>query len=77
MRVHPPLMIRGLFLACWLPIAGAVNSINRCMGQPDLYPFVLTEAVIQKLGFVHDLVRPPDPPAGAAAGQKSGKAQEP
>src|SRR5476651_1063968 len=26
----------------WLPIAGAVNSINRCMGQPDLYPFVLT-----------------------------------
>src|ERR1700722_5090214 len=25
----------------WLPIAAAVNSINRCMGQPDLYPFVL------------------------------------
>lgn len=41
----------------WLPIAGAVNSINRCMGQPDLYPFVLTPAVIEKLGFVHDLVR--------------------
>ena len=41
----------------WLPIAGAVNSINRCMGQPDLYPFVLTPAVIRKLGFVHDLVR--------------------
>jgi hypothetical protein len=40
----------------WLPIAGAVNSINRCMGQPDLYPFVLTPAVIRKLGFVHDLV---------------------
>jgi hypothetical protein len=41
----------------WLPIAGAVNSINRCMGQPDLYPFVLTPAVIRKLSFVHDLVR--------------------
>jgi hypothetical protein len=41
----------------WLPLAGAVNSINRCMGQPDLYPFVLTRAVIEKLGFVHGLVR--------------------
>jgi hypothetical protein len=40
----------------WLPIAGAVNSINRCMGQPDLYPFVLTPAVIQKLGFVQTLL---------------------
>jgi hypothetical protein len=40
----------------WLPIAGAVNSINRCMGQPDLYPFVLTSAVIRKLGFVHELI---------------------
>jgi hypothetical protein len=41
----------------WLPIAGAVNSINRCMGQPDLYPFVLTPAVIQKLGFMNGLIR--------------------
>jgi hypothetical protein len=41
----------------WLPIAGAVNSINRCMGQPDLYPFVLTPAVIGKLGFVHGLIQ--------------------
>jgi hypothetical protein len=41
----------------WLPIAGAVNSLNRCMGQPDLYPFVLSPAVIEKLGFIHGLVR--------------------
>jgi hypothetical protein len=41
----------------WLPIAAAVNNINRCMGQPDLYPFVLTPAVIQKLGFVRGLTR--------------------
>jgi hypothetical protein len=39
----------------WRPIAIAVNSVNRCMGQPDLYPFVLTPTVIGKLGFVHDL----------------------
>ena len=41
----------------WLPIAGAVNSLNRCMGQPDLYPFVLSGPVIEKLGFIHNLVR--------------------
>ncbi len=41
----------------WLPITGAVNSINRCMGQPDLYPFVLTPGVIRKLDFILELVR--------------------
>jgi len=45
----------------WLPIAAAVNSLNRCMGQPDLYPFILTPPVIHKLGFVHDLVHRSDP----------------
>lgn len=40
----------------WMPISVAVNSINRCMGQPDLYPFVLTPAVIMKLGFVHEVI---------------------
>ena len=41
----------------WLPLTFAVNSLNRSMGQPDLYPFVLTPAVIEKLRFVHDVVR--------------------
>lgn len=40
----------------WLPLAAALNSFNRSMGHQDLYPFVLTETVIGKLGFVHDLV---------------------
>ena len=26
------------------------------MGHQDLYPFVLSETVIGKLGFIHDLV---------------------
>jgi hypothetical protein len=26
------------------------------MGQPDLYPFVLSAPAIEKLGFVHELV---------------------
>lgn len=48
----------------WLPLAFAVNSLNRSMGQPDLYPFVLSPAVITKLGFIHDLVRGNEMPAG-------------
>jgi hypothetical protein len=40
----------------WLPLTFAVNSINRSMGQPDLYPFVLSPAVIGKLGYIDDLV---------------------
>ncbi|SKA30496.1 zinc-binding metallopeptidase family protein [Consotaella salsifontis] len=40
----------------WLPLAAALNSFNRSMGQQDLYPFVLSPGVIEKLGFIHDLV---------------------
>ena len=39
----------------WLPIAFAFNSLNRSMGQPDLYPFVLAPRTIEKLAFVHAL----------------------
>jgi len=40
----------------WRPLTIAVNSLNRSMGQPDLYPFILTPAVIAKLEFVHGLI---------------------
>ena len=40
----------------WLPLTFAMNSLNRAMGNPDLYPFVLSPAVVTKLGFVHDVV---------------------
>ncbi|MYZ49473.1 zinc-binding metallopeptidase family protein [Propylenella binzhouense] len=43
-------------VAAWVPVTFALNSINRCMGLPDLYPFVLTPPVVAKLGFVHGLV---------------------
>jgi hypothetical protein len=46
----------GAMIATWLPLTYAVNSLNRSMGQPDLYPFVLAPAVVEKLRFVHDLV---------------------
>jgi hypothetical protein len=41
----------------WLPLTFALNSLNQTMGQTDLYPFVLSPAVIGKLGFIQDLVR--------------------
>ena len=40
----------------WLPLTLAVNSLNRSMGQPDLYPFVLGPTVNTKLDFVHRLI---------------------
>ena len=46
-------------IEAWLPISFTVNSLNRSMGQPDLYPFVLTAGVIAKLGFIHELTHSP------------------
>ena len=46
----------------WVPLSSLLNSLNRALGQPDAYPFVLTPAVIEKLGFIQKVVRE----AGAA-----------
>jgi hypothetical protein len=35
----------------------AANSINRSLGLPDLYPFVLAPAGLTKLAFIHDCFR--------------------
>jgi hypothetical protein len=43
-------------IAVWVPLTFAVNSLNRSMGQPDLYPFVLAPMVIGKLAFVHERI---------------------
>jgi hypothetical protein len=44
-------------LALWHGFSLAMNAMNRSMGEPDLYPFVLTPAIAEKLALVHDLVR--------------------
>ena len=41
----------------WLPLTYAVNSLNRSIGLPDFYPFVLPPAALSRLRFVHDSVR--------------------
>ncbi|WP_265521606.1 zinc-binding metallopeptidase family protein [Oerskovia flava] len=43
-------------LDVWHPLAIAFNQINRSMGKDDLYPFVITKPVREKLSFVHDVV---------------------
>ena len=45
-----------LIARTWLPLTKALNQINRSLGRPDLYPFVLAQPVIVKLAFVADLV---------------------
>lgn len=40
----------------WLPLTWSLNQINRSMGHPDLYPFVLAGPVLEKIRYVHALV---------------------
>ncbi len=50
----------------WLVLTLALNAMSRSIGQHDLYPFVLSEAVVDKLDFVHRCVIGPQPgPAGS------------
>ena len=43
-------------VGAWLPMTYALNSLNRSMGLGDVYPFILSPAVVTKLGFIHHLV---------------------
>jgi hypothetical protein len=43
-------------ITAWFPLTNALNSLNRSMGLPDLYPFVLSDPAIAKLRFVHDVI---------------------
>jgi hypothetical protein len=47
----------GELIDNWVPLAALLNNLNRAVGQHDAYPFVLTPRVIDKLGFIHQLVR--------------------
>ena len=49
-------------LARWTILTVALNELNRSMGQPDLYPFVLPPPAVAKLRFVHEVVSGPAHP---------------
>ena len=41
----------------WVPVTQALNSLNRSIGLNDAYPFVLSGKVVEKLEYVHNVVR--------------------
>ena len=40
----------------WFPVTYVINNLNRGMGLPDAYPFVLSTPAIDKLRFVHEII---------------------
>ena len=40
----------------WFPLTYVLNNLNRGLGLPDGYPFVLSTPTLDKLRFVHDTV---------------------
>ena len=63
----------------WLPLTFAMNSLNRSMGLPDLYPFVISPAVVGKLGFILEVVREAgeQKPAGRKKARAPGRRRAP
>jgi hypothetical protein len=43
----------GPMVQSWLGLTIALNAMARSIGQSDLYPFVLSPVVVEKLDFVH------------------------
>lgn len=43
----------GPMVQSWLGLTIALNEMERSIGQSDLYPFVLSPVVVEKLDFVH------------------------
>ncbi|WP_405610472.1 putative zinc-binding metallopeptidase [Polaribacter sp. Asnod1-A03] len=39
-----------------ISLTSAANSLNRSMGLPDIYPFVIPKPVYKKLEFIHNLL---------------------
>lgn len=59
-----------LLMERWIPLTAAMNELSRSMGHADFYPFVLTPAAMQKLGFVNRVIR-----ARHAAAESAGRHQ--
>ena len=44
-------------VSAWVPLSLAINAIQRSMGQADSYPFVLSQPVVAKLEYMHQLIQ--------------------
>ncbi|MGA9276145.1 zinc-binding metallopeptidase family protein [Ilumatobacter sp.] len=54
----------GQTVQAWLGLTLGLNAMSRSIGQGDLYPFVLSAGVINKLDFVHRCVTGGHPVSG-------------
>jgi hypothetical protein len=43
-------------IEAWAQLSVALNSINRSMGLSDIYPFVLSKPVVEKLRFISEVI---------------------
>ncbi|SNR44632.1 zinc-binding metallopeptidase family protein [Hymenobacter mucosus] len=50
----------------WLPLTFTMNSLNRSMGQPDPYPFIIMPEVVDKMAFIHKVCQQAGSSAKAA-----------
>ena len=55
-RAGSPAASFDRLIESWFPVTYLLNNLNRGLGLPDAYPFVLTTPVIEKLRFVHETV---------------------
>lgn len=67
----PPADSFDAMIARWFDLTHAINNLNRGLGLPDSYPFVLSIPVIEKLRFIHTtvaagIIAPPAPSAPIA-----------
>jgi hypothetical protein len=46
---------RDLVTEVWMPLARALNLVNRSLGKDDLYPFVIAPRVLDKLDYIASL----------------------
>lgn len=41
----------------WCALTGVINALNRSMGMDDAYPFIISITALNKLRFVHQIIR--------------------
>ena len=61
---EPPFLA---LINAWIELTGVLNELSRSMGERDFYPFVLSDAAVTKLHFVHRVMHETGRGATAAA----------
>ncbi|HKX31081.1 MAG TPA: putative zinc-binding peptidase [Blastocatellia bacterium] len=59
LKAGAPPRTAGLFerlTADWFSVTYVLNNLNRSLGLPDGYPFILSPPVVEKLRFVHETI---------------------